>query len=45
MDETFFQQDVARPHTANAVLHFLNENSVVEPSIINILDDGICWSW
>jgi hypothetical protein len=26
MEETFFRQGGARPHTANAFLHFLNEH-------------------
>jgi hypothetical protein len=25
MEETFYEQNGARPHTVNAVLHFLNE--------------------
>jgi hypothetical protein len=39
MDETFFQQEGARPHTANAVLHFLNEHFMIGPSLINIPDN------
>jgi hypothetical protein len=45
MEETFFQQDGARPYSASSV-HFLNERFMIGSTLINILNnlefDGFC---
>jgi hypothetical protein len=34
----FFQQDLARPYVANAVLYFLNDILMIQSSLIDIVD-------